>query len=542
MITTNNSIAGITLLSNFGELGGNNFKSTHLSKFFNYDQPYRFGKMVTRKWASLSPLFYPKVLTNLTMTAGRTYNIDTPTFQWSVGQDVDRQFRFMEDGSTLNPNAQNGMLGYNSEPFNIVLDVDWARTGSVLFTEDSRYKMIVLKDPTPYGTFWKYQVEVQTSNPNAYIPSALVSKGKLCIEAASIAKEYGNQNLPGVSMGTNYSCQNVIGMYGRQVKFDERLVKKEIQARKHGNERGASTNQSRFVDAADLFGGIEFKPVAKNKTTGELTEIPYSGFISWAEAKIEENVMLDREVMMTYGDFKEKMDPELGYINTRMAPGMRALAHDGHVRYHSGDWTALDFESYLNGLFLARVAQSDREIEAVTGEYGMIMFDDMIAIQYRGMQGANNVLDSSFFLRQNPGGENWELEYGSQFKSFRARNGVKVTLRHDRKLDDPYYSMRKMPYDANYTVDSARFDFYDFGLTNSNNKNYMGSNVCMITESETDQTYWLAGRLHPFKGYLNGVITSESLDSLYKRIITGSLQVWDPSRIGAVIMDPDYTI
>lgn len=540
MVTTNSSTSGITFLSGFGDLGGNNFTSQHLSKFFNYDQPYNFGKTVTRRWASLSPLFYPKVLTSLTMVAGRTHDIDTPTFQWTVGQDVDRYFRFMEDAGTVNPLMTNDILGLNLEPFWIVLDVDWARTNSILSLEDNRYKLRVLLDPTPYGNFWKYKVECQTSNPNVFTPKQMISKGKLCMEAASVAAEYGNQNLPGVSMGTSIMYQNVIGMYGRECSVDERIMKKEIQARKYGKTPGSSSNQMRYVDPVDFSTGIAFKPLAKNRTTGEIEEIKNTAFISWAEAKIEELVLLDREYMMKYGEFMEKHNPTLGIIDTRMAPGTRALVHDGHVRYHSGDWTAQDFESYLMGIFLARVNQMDREIEAITGELGMLMFDSMLAIQYRNYVGTNSVIDSSFFLRTMKGGENWELEYGSQFKSFRARNGVKVTLRHDRMLDDPYYCIRRYVYDANYTVDSARFDFYDFGGTNSV-KDYNGSNVCMITQGETEQVYWKIGRMNPYTGYLRGMITSEDTTAKYKRIITGSIQVWDTSRIGAIIYDPDYT-
>jgi len=539
MITPQQSTAGVTFISHFGDLGGNNFTANHLSKFYNYDQPYNFGKMVARKWASLSPLFYPKVLTNLTIGSERTYDIDTSTFQWTIGQDINRNFRFMEDSATLNPNAQSNMLGYGNTRFEVVVDVDWARTNSILTLEDNRYKIVVLKDPIPYGAFFRYEVEIQGSNPQTFIPAILVSKGKMCTETASRASEYGNQSLPGVSMGTASAYQNVIGMYGRQASIDEKLIKKEIQARKMGKVQGASTNQSRFVDAADWASGMAFKPLNKNVKTGEITEIPYEGFISWMEAKIEETVLMDREYMMVYGEFEAKQNSNLGIIDTRMAPGMRALCHDGHTVYHSGDWTVSDFESYFMGIFLARVDINHRAIEVTTGELGMILFDNMLSIGYRNWQGANNsIIDASFFVREK--GEAGDLEFGSQFKSFRARNGVKVTLRHDRKLDDPYYSLKRYPFDANYTIDSARFDIYDFGMTNSN-KNYIGSNVCMINQIDTDQVYWKIGRVHPFQGYLKGFINSEDTTSTYKRIINGSLQVWDTSRIGAIILDPDYT-
>ena len=149
-------------------------------------------------------------------------------------------------------------------------------------------------------------------------------------------------------------------------------------------------------------------------------------------------------------------------------------------------------------------------------------------------------MDASFFVRNIAGAENWELEYGSQFKAFQARNGTRVTLRHDAMLDDSYYCIRKYVYDANYTVDSARYDIYDFGMTNSASKDYNGSNVCMITQGETEQVYWKIGRMNPYSGYMRGYITSEDTNATYKRIITGSIQVWDTSRLGAIIYEPDY--
>lgn len=539
MLTGNRS-SGVIQLSGFGDLGGNKFTHRHLSNYFNYDQPYNFGKRVARIQASFSPLFYPKTLTAMTMVKGNTYDIDTDVYNQSAAQDVDRLFRFMENGHTVNSLSASDPLGDNNEEFFIVLDVDQARTNSILQLSDNRYLLKVTSDPIPYGNWFKYSVKIQGSDPKRYVPSSLLLKGKTCIEAASQAKNYGNQTLPGVSMGTQIKFQNVIGRYGRQFSIDEKVMRKEIQARQYGKETGASTNLSRFVDKADQATGLAFSLQGKNKKTGEISEIPSTGFISQAEAKTEELTMLDREVMMKFGHFEEAPDTVTGMVNTRMAPGFRDLVRDGHEMYHNGSITASQMESYLMGIFLARVAENDRAIETVTGELGALVFDQLIAQMSRGF-----LTVDTHFIRQADGGANQELEYGAQFRAFRARNGVKINLRFDRMNDDPYYCQRRYPLDSNYTIDSLRFDFYDFGMTNNSPRNSNGSNVCMITEGASDQIYWKIGRMNPYTGYLNsdknGVyVTSEDTDATYKRIISGSLNIQDTSRIGAIVYDPDY--
>lgn len=533
----------VVQINNFGALGTNEFKAQHLSQYFNYDLPYNFGLKVARRWSSLQPNFYPKILTAMTLGAGSIHNIDTMTYQWSVGEDIERRFRFMEDASDINSNVVNNRIGYNGEPFSVVLDVNWARTGSVLALEDNNYRVVVLNDGDPVGSYWRYRVEVQGSDPNKAIPVVLLNRGKPCTETASVAKEYGNQQLPGVSFGTATMYQNVIGMCGRQVTIDERTIKKEIQRRKNGGSVMSSSNGNRAVDVSDWASGFAFKMQSKDKTTGEIKEIDKSAFITWAEAKVTENVFLDREYMMKFGEFSEKMDPTLQYINTRVAPGSRSLTLDGQVRYHSGDWTTDDFQSYLDGLFIGRRAMGDSHIVATTGRLGFKYFDAMVAQQYRGlMVGNNSVMDASFFIRAtdlHKGHGINGLEFGSQFVSFVGTNGIKVTLQHDPMLDDFYYCLRPYFDDTQYPIDSLRFDFYDLGSTNVGNY-YTGSNVAMLTQSETEQVYWRMGRMNPFSGYIRGTVTNEETDATYKHIITGSLQIWDTSRIGAVIYEPDY--
>lgn len=535
MVTTQTKNSGIQFISNIGgDWGGNKFQYEHLSKLYNWGKPYNFGKMVSRVWASNSSLFYPKLLTAQTLLSGRVYNIDTDVYEWNAQQEVDRVFRFMESGETLNGSTS---VGEGNDFFFIVLDTNWARTNSVLQLSNNRYMLTVVDEPIPYGNYWKYKVRIQGSNPNSFVPASLISTGMECVEAASSMNNYGNQHKPGVSFGTSIKYRNVVGQVGREFSIDERSMRAELLARKMGKDKGASHNDMRMVDTADFYTGAIFNPIAKDKKTGEYKEIPQTGFISWGEGKVEELVMLDREVMMNYGHKEEIVDEKAGFINRRTAPGWRDLVRDGHEKYHNGNLTTVEMESYFNGIYHTRVAQSERETEVVTGTLGMIVFDAMLSIVARGF-----VTVDSQWITSMPGAQAWEKQFGAQFKAFRARNGLYITLRHNAMLDDPTYCRRFYPFDSTYTVDSMRMDIYDFGKTNASKEASGGSNVCMVTEAEAEERYWLIGLIDPFNGMIQGQVTSERRDSKYTRKLSGSINVWDTSRIGALVYEPAITI
>lgn len=522
-------------------MGGNKFSGQHLSKYFNNDSPFNFGLKVARIWASHSR-FYPKYITSQTLLKGNYCLIDNSVYQWYAIGDVDRIFRIMEDANTTNGVASTATLGSNNTPFEIVLDVDYARVNNVLGLTDNRYTVVVMSDPKPYGNWFKYTVRQQTSDPNAYIPCQLMTKGMEITEFASSIEDYGTPSKPGVNFGTQLQMRNVVGKVGREFTIDEKLMRKEWQSKKYYNVVGAASNMKSALTASDFVNGMAF-PLqlnAKNPKTGEVTPVKADGFISLLEAKIEEAVLLDREIMAKFGKYEETFTSNgtAGTVGSttntrRVAPGTRQLVKDGHEKIHNGSLTAFDIEGYLHGIFLTRVDENDRKIQFITGELGKIFFNQILSLEAQGYlsYGENN------FIRQADGGPRNHLEFGFQFVKYVGINGIEVTLANDRMLDDPYFCRRTYSKNSNFTVDSARMEIYDFGASASS-QSLSGSNMCMVVEDMVDERRWRMSAANPYSGYVN-VSSSDDKDASYHLTLSGSVNMWDVSRCGVIAYEPD---
>lgn len=542
MITNANSQSGRVTIGHLSGMGGNKFSGQHMSKYFNYGSPFHFGLKVARIWASQSR-FYPKYLTAQTLVAGNYHLIDNSVYDWFVMGDVDRVFRIMEDAYTTNGVASTAALGANNTPFEIVLDTDYARTNNILGLQDNRYTLVVMSDPKPYGNWFKYTVRQQTSNPNDFVPAGMVARDTEVTEFGSSIEDFGTPAKPGINFGTQIQMRNVVGKVGREFTIDEVVMRREWQAKKYGNTQGASSNMSANLTPSDFVNGIAFQLslTRKDSKSGAVERVQKNAFISLLEAKAEEMCMLDREVMAKFGKYEETFTSNgtAGTVTSttnvrRVAPGMRQLVKDGHEKYHNGNLTAFDIEGYLHGIFLTRVDENDRKIQFVTGELGKLFFNQILSIEAQGYLSYGQNL----FIRQVDGGPSNHLEFGFQFIKYQGVNGIEVSLTYDRMLDDTYYCRRMYSKNSNFTIDSARMEVYDFGASGAA-KNMSGTNICMVAEDLVDERRWRMSAANPYMGYVS-VSPSDTKDATFHITMSGSVNVWDTSRIGAIVYEPEY--
>lgn len=514
-----------------------------MSKYFNNGGPFHFGLKVARIWASQSR-FYPKYITSQTLVKGNYCLIDSSVYDWFVMGDIDRVFRIMEDAYTTNGVASTASLGANNTPFEIVLDVDYARTNNVIALQDNRYTLVVMSDPKPYGNWFKYTVRQQTSNPNDFVPCGAMTKDIEVTEFASSIEDFGTPAKPGINFGTQIQMRNVVGKVGREFSIDEVLMRREWQAKKYNNVAGAASNMRSNLTASDFVNGMAFQLtlMKKDAKTGMTEKVTPTAFISLLEAKAEEACMLDREVMAKFGKYEETYTSNgtSGSVTSvtnvrRVAPGLRQLVKDGHEKYHNGSLTAFDIEGYLHGIFLTRVDENDRKIQFVTGELGKLFFNQILSIEAQGYLSYGQNL----FVRQaGEGAPVNHLEFGFQFIKYQGVNGIEVSLTYDKMLDDPYYCRRMYAKNSNFTVDSARMEIYDFGMSGSA-QGITGSNICMVAEDMVDERRWRMSAANPYMGYLS-VSPTDTKDATFHITMSGSVNVWDTSRIGAIVYEPEY--
>lgn len=227
-------------------------------------------------------------------------------------------------------------------------------------------------------------------------------------------------------------------------------------------------------------------------------------------------------------------------ISKKTGPGFRQLAKDGHELLHNGNLTAQTIEDYLHGIFLNRLNASDRDVVISTGEGGIRLFHQILQDE------ANSFLTvDNHFIGQatsNMVGAINPLAYGAQFTEFRAINGIRVRLMYDPMKDDPKYCKRKHPDNPRYTVDSFRMDIYDLGKPDQTGSGIPKSNLTMLKESLTDMYAFTKGVVDPMSGPITGGGAAYSLkkDVTITRETSGGLCIWDTSRIGSIIYEPDF--
>ena len=497
-------------LSLYEGFGGNSYDSHHYADAFRADRPYDFGMQVSKLFSSCN-IYNDKVLTQLTMASGNFKAIDSDVYKWTLAGDDKVAFYVVdeiEDFTTLTTPGKG-----NSE-FRIVLDKGWLEQPDVIQLEDNRYPFLEIQGTgQQHGQGWVYIVSLQSSDPTDFVDPALVSIGARVVHAGtSIATEmndiYGTDQY---SSQMDLECQ--IGAFARKFEVTDKVVRKEIAARKREGKR-------------DMFSsGYAFDIRQGGKV------IPRGAFITMAEARLMNAIEMDRELAMTFGKASTKMDITGRYIK-RTGPGFRELVKDGHILYHNGSLTPSMLEDFLHNIFLQRIPSESRDIVLDTGEGGMRLFHQILASE------ANSFLTlDTIRMQQVPGiGGNRGISYGAQFVEFHAINGIRVRLKYNPMKDNHDYCFRKHPDNPLYTVDSFRFDIYDFGSSDGEN------NMQMVLEDNVESYSYTRGMIDPKTGPIKdgSLVPSFNKGIAFEREMSGGLWVKDTSRIGSIVFEPEY--
>lgn len=504
---------GQILLQEYAGYGGNRFDSTSLTNFFNYDQAHSFGVMVSKVFTS-NHRFKEKPLTALTNAVGNYYAINSQIYKWELIGDDERLFTIR--GVVTSQTRP----GFGGEPFDILLDEGWMREPDIIMGEDNRYMLRIIGDPIQEGANWRYKVELQDGDPNSYIPLSEISLGRTFVKASTSVVGENNRKFGTGQWGSAFQLQSQLGYYAEEFSVSDRVVREEIYRRKGGVSSEKDTpNMS----------GMVFSIKQNDKP------VQGGAFLTFQEMDLRERLEMDREIMCVFGKLSTKLDQTENYIR-RTGPGFRQLVLDGHEYYHNGSLTAQQLEDYLMAIFLTRKDEADRDTVIDTGTLGSRMLDQLLSAEASAF-----LTVDSHYIRQMGGGENWELEYGAQFKHFVAKNGVKVRLKMNPMKDDPKFCRRFYPDNVNYTIDSARMDIYDLGKSASSEAKG-GSNMSMVKQNLMDEYYWICGVVDPSTGIINNgaKASNPSKEVTCRQGTSGSVCVWDTKRIGSIIYEPDY--
>lgn len=517
--------------------GGNYYDSFSHAAMFRRYQPYNFGVRTSQLFSSeIGSHLVNKRFTYMTIAKKNVYMLPggTDDYSWHLMADADVDFRMTEFlGASTDTPGKGGL------PFLIALDRDWLRPGTVIKLENSDLPLLYVRsEPTQRSSnSWQYEVSVQTGDPNSYIPVDYLQPGKRAIRVSTLVADELNEKYGSDQYGEMFKLQSWCSNYANKAEFTDKFIRTEIACRKEGRPMPQGMKYTAGGMAYND-GAVSSGYVYQQKFTSNDKNVYEAGvFITKIEARLLERTEMDREMAMEFGQLQKTKDAESGRV-IKAAAGWRQLRKEGHYKEHNGSLTLDDIYEYLSTIFLTRKGFADREIMIASGEGGIAYLSRLIAREAAQFQ----TIDTHFIEdRKDPQGYNQkELTYGAQFTKIRMTNGIVVSIMYDPIKDDRKLFPELAP-GTNRTLESFTMDIFDFGSSNQKALDASGNNNITMVMQDGVESYFTVSNVYNFE---TGAITDGSNAYAHSkelgiyREMSGSVCIWDISRVGSIVYVP----
>lgn len=379
--------------------GGSDYDfTTYASMFKNY-APQNFGIMAGDIFSStLGGHMINKKFTFLTIAQGNQYTLNggVEDYEWYVTGSPRVDFRFTETFV-----GASDQVGKGGQEFEFALDRNWLKEPCVIKIEGANLPLIrIIGHPVEISpNSFKYRGKLQTSDPTAWISAEYLQAGRTAVDASTSVSSELNLKGAGLNYSEMYKLQSFIGRYAREISFTDRMIRAEIAAKQNGSN-------SPTTDKTSIGKGFLFQRNFKNHS-GEV--VTANGFITSAEARLEDTIMMDREIMMEFGSAEKTFDPDT-MREIKVAPGFKQLVRDGHYMAHNGSLSLSGLYEYLMNIFITRRDFSDRTIRLSSGEAGIYFLHQLLAEEAK----LYTTIDTHFIRTRtdSQGYNGHELEYG----------------------------------------------------------------------------------------------------------------------------------
>ncbi len=518
------------------DFGGSYFDSfTHARMFKDYG-PYNFGIKVAQLYSQeIGDHQINKKFTYYTIAQGNMYVLPggVDDYCWYVGSDSEVEFRFTE---FLGTSAD--LPGKGNLPFKIALDKDWLHEPAVIRL-NAGFQLPLLRilgHPIQRSAnSFEYEVVVQDGDANAYVPIAEISADKTAIRVTSLTSDELNTKYAPDSYVDMFKLQSWVSNYANKAEFTDKFVRAEIGARMNGGampKNGVTVKGQPFGQGPSFVSGFVYQADVRNKNTSKT--ISKGHFVTAVEARLEERTQMDREWGMTFARLEKTVDRDSGRI-IKVAPGWEQLSLDGNYYEHNGSLSLDVLFEFLNGIFLNKRSFKNRKIKLSGGEAAIRWLNKLILAEYSNLV----VVDTNFVQKTTSEYSSNSLQYGGQFTKVLLPNGIEVSIDYDPMKDNSSIYKMKAP-GTNSTLESYSLDIFDFGVTDQNAQGADTANITMVMQDGVEEMYQI-GNVYRFDtGAIddgsNAYGNNKEL-GLY-RAMSGSLGVWDVSRIGRIVLNP----
>ena len=512
---------------------------THATMFKKY-KPFNFGVKSAQLFSStLGSQLINKKFTYYTVAQKNVYMLPggVDDYEWYLVADADVDFRATELLVSSDSYPGKGRI-----PFRIALDRPWAQEPVILKSEaPSLPGLRVLGHPVQRSVnSFEYEVELQTSDMNAYIPVSYLQPGRRFIDISTSVSDELNTKYAGDQYGEMFKLQSFTGNFARKAEFTDKFIRAEIAARNENRpmprNMGYNVGGTQYRDGAVGVGYV-YQQKFNTTNSGQADVIEAGVFVSKIEARLEERLMRDREMNFEFGHLEKGVDRD-SQMTRKVAPGWRQISRDGHFKSHNGTLTLSELYEYIAELFLTRRDHSDRRVVLGSGEGGVEFLHRLIAQEASQFQYVDTLFTQK---RTDPQGyHSNELEYGGQFTKLKLPMGYILEIAYDPIKDDRKLFPEKAP-GTNRTVESFAMDIFDFGSTDQKAIDASRPENITCVMQDGVESYFTVSNVYNFetgaiKDGSNAYSNNKEL-GLYRET-SGGLCVWDVSRVGRIEYAP----
>jgi hypothetical protein len=509
---------------------------SHASMFRSY-APHQFGVKTSQAFsASLKSDLINKKFTYLTIASNNYHLLDPgkDDYEWSVVGDAKVDFVITELLVSASSQPGKGL-----QSFKIAIDKPWLHEPDVILSEDPNAPALrIIGHPEQLSdNSWAYEVELQSGDPNDWIPIDLISPDQRFTKISTAVSDELNQKYGTDQYGQMITLRSWTGQFANKLEVTDKFLRMEYGAMKKGQQlrgQGYKFDGQSYSDA--IGSGYIYQASLKDTSKNEVIE--KGVFITKAEARLLERTEMDREMMMEFGRLQKTEDRDTSRP-IKIAPGWRQIARDGHFWQHNGSMTLSDLSEYLTTIFFRRRNFSDRKIYIYTGEGGIEFLSRLIAEEAASFR----YPDANNFVRPNSEPQGYhsnELEFGAQFTRIKFYNGVDVCIAYDPIKDDDTLFKTLAP-GTTRPLESYAMDIFDLGYTDYKAQGARDENITMVMQEGVEEYYNVSGvyDIRTGKATMDGsAVPTNSKEAGIYRTIAGSLCVWDTSRVGRIEYNP----
>ena len=475
-----------------------------------YDKPHEMGNKLTQLFASKSNFWDAKPLLGSTEGSGKVEMIENEIYRWYLeGSEVCAVIvaeKLVEEGSRP---------GLNGEPFEIAFTQKRFVVSEVITGDDENYPLEIIEGPIPDASGYFRYVVKPASDTNFEFPEYLLEPGKEFTKAYNINNLELTRARGGQRYNERFRLQSQIGTFGQEFMVTDRAMREDARSGKN-----VAQNDGKLLSVPFYW---------NDKKTG--TRKSANKFMMMAESKMHEELAASKEYAMWLGHRYKSLDAN-GYVKL-MGPGVRQQMKDGWIHTYSGALTERMLQEYLHDIFFARLDHGDRDVRAMSGTGGSMLFHQLLAAS----AGSFLTVDTNYIQKTNNRGFKNELMYGAQFTKYLGLEGIEVTLWYNNLYDSTKFSKRRHPQFKDRPLDSYRLTFLDFG--NASIDNLPVDNIRMLKLKNYGGYGYEESLINRAGMVKQGEVVSNSNFAGVKFYVddSGGINMVDPTRCGELILD-----